>query len=184
MPRRTLLFVCLLGALAGCGSTADQPSGTAADGPPVTASLPSTSTADAAPTDLEIPVVPITGDERDMPIPYFGSQAADGGVAAPVSGFAVAVEDMPFCDALDVINGRPQPRDDYEEMVVAQQYFSAIAPVVPAELDADFAVVLEFVAQVVDSGSFVEGAEPQDGDALLGSIDTITAFVDQRCLGR
>ena len=160
----------------GCGPTP----ATSTDGDPTTIAEPRATT----PTVLDIPTVAISGPQRDVPVPYFGSQAGDGGVMQPATGFEPAAADIAFCDAIEVINSRPQPSDDYEEIVVAREYFLVIEPVVPDELGEPFARSLAFTEAIASAGSFDDVSEPQDGDALLQAIHQINGFVDERCLGR
>jgi len=142
-----------------------------------------TSTQDDEATTDEIPQVAIQGQVRDDPAPYFGSQSASGGVAEPAPGFTPAAVDSEFCAAVSVINSSPQPTDDFEEVVVAAQYFEAIEQHVPAELAAPFALVLEFARNIVDAGSFEDADEPTNGDAMSEAIASLNNFVDTQCLG-
>jgi len=191
--------------LLGCGDSESQGAPTAspavtantaattADEQPVDSSVtpavsaekspPTTSTQDDEATNDEIPQVEFQGRVRDDPAPYFGSQSASGGVAEPAPGFTPAAADSEFCAAVSVINSRPQPTDDFEEVVVAIQYFEAIEKRVPAELAAPFAVVLEFARNIADAGSFEMADEPTNGDAFSEAMATLNDFVDTRCLG-
>jgi len=130
-----------------------------------------------AEAEIDIPVVAFEGPVRDNPVPYFGTQTPSGG--APPD-FVVAEPDAVFCDALATINTRPQPIDDYEEVVVGKQYFEAIA--FPSELADALTAVLEWVGSVVADGQFTESNVSPDG--LGAAFRDINEFVDAHCLGR
>lgn len=132
--------------------------------------------------NIEFPTVTITGDVRDTPVPYFGNQNEIDGAEDGSSEFVVAEPDVPFCAALATMNTLPQPRDDFEELLVGQQYFIAIEPAMPAELTDSFTVILEWVEAAVEAGQFPED-EPDVGDPLIVAVEMINAFVDTRCLG-
>lgn len=85
---------------------------------------------------------------------------------------------------MSVINKRPQPRDEFEEVVVASQYFGAIEPYVVPELSDELTVLIEFTASVVESGSFTEANEGDDNSDVALALETINEFVDRECLGR
>lgn len=165
--------------LLGCDESESHGAPTA---PPGVTATTEAATSDVA-TDDEIPQVAIQGEVRDDPVPYFGSQSASGGVTEPAPGFTPDAADSEFCTAVSVINSRPQPTDDFEEVVVAAQYFDAIEQRVPAELAAPFAVVLEFARNIADAGSFEDADEPSNGDAMSEAMATLNDFVDTQCLG-
>lgn len=86
------------------------------------------------------------------------------------------------CHVLHSSRHRPQPSDDFEEVVVAGQYVAAIAPTVSNEISAEFEVVQTWVDFNVAAGSFDSIDEPEDGDPVGGAIKTINEFIDTRCL--
>lgn len=128
--------------------------------------------------DAQIPIISIDGEQRDEPVPYFGRQNPSGGVTDPAPGFKPAAADEEFCSAVSLINSRPQPRDDFEEIVVGAQYFSAIERYVPAELAESFAEVVKFASSIVEAGSFEDADEPADSDAVSTALQAINDFVD------
>lgn len=143
---------------------------------------PATTTAASTPAiEDDIALVQFDGEQSDTPAPYFGSQNPAGGAAAPVANFTPSSADQDFCSAVSVINSRPQPRDEFVEVVVADQYFAAIERYVPIELRDEFDVVLEFTRSVVEAGSFDE--ELSNDGAISTAVGTINQFVDKRCLG-
>ena len=150
---------------------------------PTENSPPPTSTQGDEATNDEIPQIAIQGRVSDDPAPYFGSQSASGGVTEPAPGFTPAAADSDFCTDVSVINSRPQPTDDFEEVVVAARYFEAIEESVPVDLAAPFAVVLEFARNIADAGSFEDADEPTNGDATSEAMAALNDFVDTRCLG-
>ncbi len=133
--------------------------------------------------DAEIPFVAIQGEELDEPAPYFGSQNPSGSAAEPAAGFTPAADDEQFCWAVSVINSRPQPRDEFEEVVVADQYFAAIQRFVPPVLAEELSLLIEFTTSIVKAGSFTEADEVPDGDAVATARRAISNFVDRQCLG-
>lgn len=135
------------------------------------------------PDGLIIPVVPITGEIRETNTPFFGETGDDDRPADPQPGFVRDPLDVGFCDAVDIINNRPQPREDFEEIVVGQQYLIAIESLVPAEISMPFTVLLDWVALLVDNGSFDGINEPEDDSDLDAAIDDVDSFVNSRCLG-
>lgn len=137
------------------------------------------------PGGLTIPVVPINGLVREGTTPYFGARSDDGGGPAdPAAGFDVAADDAGFCSAISIINRRPQPRDEFEGIVVAQQYFRAIVPTVPDELSDEFDTIITWVDDVLATGSLDAVDEPTPGDEIFTAVETVDEFVDSRCLGR
>ncbi len=133
--------------------------------------------------DDRILTVPFDGPSQDDRSPYFGSQSPTGGVWQPRAGFAPTVPDAEFCEAVAVINSRPQPSgDDFLQVVVASQYFEAIESYVPAELVDSFGAVAAWAEAVVAKGSFEDSDEPS-GDAMAAAAEKINGFVDKRCLG-
>lgn len=135
-------------------------------------------------TDSEILVVALDGAAVDQPAPYFGAQNVSGGASEPEAGFEPEASYQDFCWAVSVINTRPQPRDEFEEVVVASQYFGAIEPYVVPELSDELTVLIEFTAAVVESGSFTEANEGDDNSDVALALETINEFVDRECLGR
>lgn len=204
--RRALLLSAVGLLLLGCGQSEGRDAPTSAsssvdvdsDATDVATSrasttvTPTSSTQGAAPASSqpgdvtileEIPNIPIDGPVRDESVPYFGRQSPSGGTTEPAAGFVPAPVDVEFCSAVAVINSRPQPSDDYDEVVVAARYFDAIEQYVPAELAAPFAVVLQIANDIADAGSFAEADEPSDRGAFPDAIETLNEFVDTRCLG-
>ena len=200
--RLALLLVCLGVSTLGCGSddtktqgplvaTADSESPSSGITIPESSSGAEASTtviADPAPATAAtsaiedgIPLVQFDGEQSDTPAPYFGSQNLAGGAAAPVANFTPSSADQDFCSAVSVINSRPQPRDEFVEVVVADQYLAAIERYVPIDLRDEFDVVLEFTRSVVEAGSFDE--ELSSDGAISAAVGTINQFVDKRCLG-
>ncbi len=152
----------------------------------------SVSTAQSNPTGLPrnfddvdalIPVVEFDGAQIDVGAPYFGSQNAAGGPAQPSEDFVPAVDDQVFCWAVAVINSRPQPRDEYQEIVVANQYFVAIQPFAVAEVATELDALVDFTDTLVAQGSFTDGDEAEPGDAAADALHVVSTFVDQRCHG-
>lgn len=177
--------------VAGCGSAADgdtavQPAVTAADtvsiqtAPP--ASSPVVEVTGYGAVDDAIAVIRFDGDRVDEPAPYFGSQNASGGPAAPVDGFVPASEDQEFCWAVEAINSRPQPRDEFQEIVVADGYFSAIRPFAVEAVVSELEVLIGFTNTIVSQGSFTETDEVDSG-AIAVAFESINTFVDEHCLG-
>ena len=134
--------------------------------------------------DSAILVVALDGAAVDQPAPYFGAQNASGGASEPEEGFEPEASYQDFCWAVSVINTRPQPRDEFEEVVVASQYFGAIEPYVVPELSDDLAVLIDFTVFVVEDGSFTEANEAGDDSDVALALETINEFVDRECLGR
>lgn len=135
------------------------------------------------PEGVTIPEVPIIGEIRDDPRPYFGESNDDGGPAAPTPGFVRDELDADFCNGIDVINRRPQPLDDFEEIVVGQQYLEAIAPLVPADLSPSYAILLAWLDVLVDNGS-IDGIDPPEpGSEIDEALVAIDGVVNERCLG-
>ncbi|MEQ1702457.1 MAG: hypothetical protein ABMA25_20295 [Ilumatobacteraceae bacterium] len=134
--------------------------------------------------DSEILVVAFDGAAASQPAPYFGTQDASGGASEPAAGFEPAASYQDFCWAVSVINTRPQPRDEFEEIVVASQYLSAIEPYVAPELSDELAVLIDFTVSVVERGSFTEANEVGDDSDVAAALETINEFVDRECLGR
>ena len=134
--------------------------------------------------DADIPIVTFVGVAVDQPAPYFGAQDASGAASEPDAGFAPTESYQEFCWAVSVINTRPQPRDEFEEVVVANQYFDAIEPYVVPELQDEWALLMEFTSSIVDGGSFTEQNEIDDGSEFTLALGTINDLVDRECLGR
>lgn len=133
--------------------------------------------------DALIPVAEFDGEETDVATPYFGSQNAAGGTAQPSDGFVPATQDQVFCWAVAVINSRPQPRDEYQEIVVANQYFVAIQPFAVAAVATELDALVDFTDTLIAQGSFTEGDEAEPGDAAADALHAVSTFVDQRCHG-
>lgn len=98
-------------------------------------------------------------------------------------GFVPAEADRSFCTALDIVNSRPQPSEDFDEVRFVDGYVRAIQPVVPAEIAAEIGVVLAWTANVVEAGSFTEEAEAATVGEVGDAVETIDGFVDARCHG-
>jgi hypothetical protein len=182
-----LMLVCV----TGCGSTSDgatvvRPAETAAD-TTTTVTAPTTSSPPpAAPTGYDavndaIPAARFDGESVDVSAPYFGSQDVSGGAASPVDGFVPSSDDQEFCWAIEVINARPQPRDEFQEIVVADEYFSAIRPFAVAAVASELDVLIGYTNTIVSHGSFTESDEVDSGASA--AVEAINAFVDERCLG-
>ncbi len=135
------------------------------------------------PNALNIPTVSFEGDVSDEQVPYFGSQSNSGGVPDIAPGFVVAEADAVFCNSLATINAKPQPTDDFEQVVVGQKYFAAIAQTFPAELEDDLVVVVDWVDALIADGEFSEANEPAEGDLFVVALNTINEYVDTHCLG-
>lgn len=183
-----LMLVCV----AGCGSTSDgatvvRSAETAAD-TTTTMTAPTTSSSPAAaPTGYDavndaIPAVRFDGDSADVPAPYFGSQDVSGAAASPVEGFVPSSDDQEFCWAIEAINARPQPRDEFQEVVVADGYFSAIRPFAVAAVASELDVLIGYTNTIVSQRSFTESDEVESG-SVAAAVESINAFVDERCLG-
>lgn len=191
------LVLAGLGVVGGaCSSESTEPSATtersqSAPFPAPTAAPPTTadSTDSKGPRSLdeidsEIAVAIFDGESVDQPAPYFGAQDASGAPSQPTAGFEPEPANQEFCWAVSVINHRPQPRDDFEEIVVAHHYFDAIEPYVVAELQDEFSVLMEFTASIVKNGSFTEADEVDDDSDVARALETINQFVDRECLGQ
>lgn len=126
---------------------------------------------------LQIPVVEFYGSIRSQPIAYFG---IDTTVGAAGSAEPEATE---FCLAIHTINNRPQPADsDETEVAVGQAYFDAIAPVVPAELTADFEAIGAWIDVILSAGSFDDATAEANFDGQVATaVETINDYVDTRC---
>ncbi len=171
-----LVSAAVIVPLAACSSTPGGRAPGAVSSAPTASSTGSTFPSDEmAETEIDIPVVSFEGPVRDSPVPYFGTQTPSGGIAQAAPDFVVA-------EALATINTRPQPIDDYEEVVVGQQYFVVVAPAFPSELADDLAVVLEWVDAIVTDGQFNESNVSPDNLGI--AISNINEFVDTNCLGR
>lgn len=200
-----MIVACLL--IAGCGSPqVDDPSdaggGTDPNAAPTTepapastepvptvrstASSPETGTAGpTSPAEVEalIPIVEVRTGPRESPAPYFGQQDQSGGAAAAADGFSPATGDEQFCWAVEVINRRPQPIDELEEVVVAGEYFRAIDRFAPPDAIPHLRALIEFTTTIAAQGSFTE-ADEFDGDhPVAAAFASMNTLVDQRCLG-
>ncbi|MFN8022111.1 MAG: hypothetical protein U0Q03_11340 [Acidimicrobiales bacterium] len=166
----------------------------------VDASSPPTSPAPVAPTTTTVSgggAVPASLAEMDTVIPivvlrtgpaesagaYFGRSDPSGGTAGPASGFVPAAEDQLFCWAVEVINSRPQRIDEFEEVVVAGEYFRAIEPFASADALPHLRVLIDFTTSIADQGSFTEADEVGDGDPVGNAFAAMNTLVDGRCLG-
>lgn len=150
---------------------------TAPNEQPATTAGPAASSNDPVlPGGLVVPLIGFAGDERNNPVPYFGLD--------PAGPFTPTADDRGFCDAVAIINARPRPADDFEELVVGKQYFEVIQPLVPEQLSDEYAAVLVWVTGVVDAGSFdnVEDDGAEFG-LMIAAVDVINEFVNSRCLG-
>ena len=192
LARGFTIVACLL--IAGCGSPqADDPSdaasGTDPNTVPTTAPAPaSTETGTANPTSLAevealIPVVEVRTGPRESPAPYFGQQDPSGGAAAAADGFSPATGDEQFCWAVEVINRRPQPIDEFEEVVVAGEYFRAIELFAPPDAIPHLRALIEFTTTIAEQGSFTEADEVDGDHPVAAAFASMNSLVDQRCLG-
>ncbi len=177
--------------LAGCGSSTGGDNAvqtdvvadtvtTVEESPPSSELVAPSMSYDAV--DDAIPMVEFEGDRTDVPAPYFGSQNASGGAAEPVDEFAPAIEDQEFCWAVAAINSRPQPRDEFQEVVVADGYFSSIRPFAVPAVRSELDVLIGFTEVIVLQGSFTEADEVDRGE-IATAFQSISTFVDERCLG-
>lgn len=133
--------------------------------------------------DALIAVAEFDGERAEAPAPYFGSQNGGGGPAKPLDGFVPAAEDQVFCWAVKVINSRPQPRNEFQEVVMADHYFAAIQPFAVAAVAAELDALVDFTHSVVARGSFTEEDEVEPGAPVADAYQTVNTFVDQHCLG-
>ena len=176
---KTLLAVVSAGlAVGSCGSNSSVSTTSLAQ--PVT--VDSTISQSLDEIDSEILAVTFDGEAVDQPAPYFGAQDTSGTASQPEAGFAPDALYQEFCWAVSVINSRPQPRDEFEEVLVASAYFGAIEQYVVPDLRDELALLIEFTASIVADGSFTEEDEGNSDAAL--AVETINQFVDQECLGR
>ena len=160
------------------------------DSPELAVPLPApTSDSDVeAPTSLAemeavIPVVEVLTGPAQSAGAYFGRSDPSGGAAPAAPGFSPAVGDELFCWAVEVINGRPQPVDEYEEVVVASEYFSAIEPFAVAEAVPHLQVLIDFTSSIAAQGSFTEADEVGEGHPAATAFAAMNVLVDRRCLG-
>ena len=123
---------------------------------------------------VEIPVIELSSAPRDGTRPFFGD--SDTGVAGSQNPDADS-----FCRAVHVINSRPQPIDDLEEIAVGQGYFDAIAPLVPADLVDEFDLIEDWTTSVLDADDIDDIDEPENGDPLLVAVDEIDAYLETNC---
>ncbi len=184
-----LMLVCLV----GCGSSPDgsntavQSVVTAVDTSTTSTGPPPSSEPVAVPMSYDvvndaIPVIQFDSEPTDVPAPYFGSQNASGGAAEALDGFVPTSDDQEFCWAVEAINSRPQPRDDFHQVVVADGYFSAIRPFAIAAVAGELDVLIGFTSTIVLQGSYTEADEVDNGP-IATAIESINAIVDERCLG-
>jgi glycerophosphoryl diester phosphodiesterase len=132
--------------------------------------------------DALIPVVEVSRvAQRAAPI--LGTGAPSEGPVVATPGFVPAPDDRRFCWAVEVVNSRPYPVDEFEEVVVAGQYFTAVEPWAPADAVGPLRVLIEFTDRIAEAGSFTEFDEV-DGGAVADAAATLNALVDSRCLGR
>lgn len=159
---------------------------------PPTSSAPVASTTvsggRAVPSSLEemeavIPIVDLRTGPAESAGPYFGRSDPSGSTAGPVPGFVPAAEDQLFCWAVAVINSRPQPIEEFEEVVVAGKYFRVIEPFAVADALPHLRVLIDFTTSIADQGSFTEADEVGDGDPVGIAFAAMNALVDARCLG-
>ena len=147
----------------------------------------SASDVDAPSSLAEMEVVILVVEVRTGPSEsagaYFGRSDPSGGAVPGAPGFSPAVGDQLFCWAVEVINGRPQPIDDFEEVVVAGEYFRAIEPFAIAEAEPHLGVLIDFTTSIAAQGSFTEADEVDEGHPAATAFAAMNALVDQRCLG-
>ena len=91
--------------------------------------------------------------------------------------FAPTIEDQEFCWAVAAINSRPPPRDEFQEVVVADGYFSAIRPFAMPAVRSELDVLIGFTEPIVLQGSFTEADEVDSGEIATAfqSINTLSA---------
>lgn len=152
---------------------------------PVSAPLDPVDPADdpELPNGVVIPVVPFDSPPRETQQPVFGQRSDDSTPAPAAPGFAPAAADAGFCTGLDIIESRPQPTDDFEELIVIEAYLVAIEPLVPAEISEQYTTLMAWLTAVVDNGSFDGMTDPSADPELAAALDTINDFVDTNCLG-
>lgn len=127
-----------------------------------------------------VPDVDFEGPARDTPLPLFGSSDVD---ELPTD-FQRSAEHVVFCGALDDIATRPQPVDDYEQIVVADQYLAAIAPVSPEVILVDLERLQSWTAAIVAEGEFTDELEVEFIESEIGEgAARIDDFVDTNCNG-
>jgi glycerophosphoryl diester phosphodiesterase len=132
--------------------------------------------------DALIPVIEVSR-EAQRAIPFLGTADAEGNLPAATEGFVPAADDRLFCWAVEVVNSRPYPVDEYEEVVVGGRYFAAIERFAPADVADDLDVLIAFTDRITEQGSFGEPDEVEGG-RVADAIATTNAVVDTRCLGR
>jgi hypothetical protein len=152
---------------------------------PVSAPLDPVDPADdpELPNGVVIPVVPFDSPQRETQQPVFGQRSDDGTPAPPVPGFTPAAADAGFCLGLDIIESRPQPTGDFEELIVIEAYLVAIDPLVPDEIADQYSTLMTWLTAVVDNGSFDGMTDPSADPELAAALDTVDTFVDTNCLG-
>jgi glycerophosphoryl diester phosphodiesterase len=132
--------------------------------------------------DALIPVVEVSRvAQRAAPILGTGAPSDAPVVAAP--GFVPAPDARRFCWAVEVVNSRPYPVDELEEVVVAGRYFTAVEPWAPADAAEALRVLIEFTDRIAEQGSFTETDEVEAG-AVADAAAALNALVDTHCLGR
>lgn len=139
--------------------------------------------ASLAEMEAAIPFIDLRTGPADSAGAYFGRSNPSGGAAGGTPGFVPAAEDQLFCWAVEVINGRPQPIDEFEEVAVASEYFRAIEPFAVADALPHLRVLIDFTTAIADQGSFTEADEVGDGDPVGIAFAAMNALVDDRCLG-
>lgn len=139
--------------------------------------------ASLAEMEAAIPVVDLRTGPAESAGTYFGRSDPSGGAADRAPGFVPAAEDQLFCWAVEVINGRPQPIDEFEEVAVASEYFRAVEPFAVADAVPHLRILIDFTSEIADQGSFPEADEVGDGDPVGIAFAAMNALVDDRCLG-
>ena len=130
------------------------------------------------PDGVVIPVIEFA-DSSETGRPIFGER--DASKIDP--DFVRAEAHQGFCTALDIVNSRPQPTEDVDEIRFVSGYLQAIEPLVPAEIETDFALLLDWTAAIVAAGDFTDEAEAAAEGPVEDAVTTINDFVDARCHG-
>ncbi len=122
-----------------------------------------------------IGVVEFSGRAASESTPYFGDDLAVG------SAGSQRPEADAFCRAINVINNRPQPTSDLEELRVGGAYFEAIAPLVPDDLVEEFAIIDAWIDTISAEGGFTDVNDPEDGDEIMVAVEAVNSWIGQRC---
>jgi hypothetical protein len=171
----------VIATIAGSG----LPSPTPAPDPAAAPTSGSDVEAPASLAEMEsaIPVVAVRTGPSESAGTYFGRSDPSGGAVSAAPGFDPAPGDERFCWAVEVINDRPQPIDEFEEVVVAGEYFRAIEPFAIADAVPHLRVLIAFTTSIAAQGSFTEADEVDESDPAAAAFAAMNTLVDHRCLG-